>query len=73
MTLDDVQRNTIYETRCGNKKEPLYVVDVIPTGVICTNLNTKREVFIKKEQLSRMGSAITSMSEWRLHNGEARA
>ena len=72
MTLDEVEHGAIYETRCGRKKEPLCVMDVIPTGVICTNLNTKREVFIKKAELSRMGDRISNMSEWRLHNGEAR-
>lgn len=72
MTLDEVQRNQIYEVKFGQRKAPVYVVDVIPTGVVGKNLDTKREVFIKEGQLNRVGSLIQSMSEWRLHNGEAR-
>jgi hypothetical protein len=66
MTLDEVQRNQTYEVQMGQRKAPVYVVDVIPTGVI-----GKREVFIKTANLRRIGPLIESMSEWRLHNGEA--
>lgn len=71
MTIDEVQHNAIYECKVGAKIAPVYVVDVIPSGVICQNLDTKREIFVKKEGLSRFGNLITNMSEWRLHNGEA--
>ena len=71
MTLEDVQR-VIYECKVGRCKAPVRVLDVLPNGVIGTNLDTKREVFIKKEQLSRIGPVIENMNEWRLRNGEER-
>ena len=70
MTLNDVQHNKIYECKVGQHMAPVHIVDVLPTGVLGTNLDTNREVFIKKEQLSRIGKLIENLSEWRLHNGD---
>ncbi len=70
MTLDDVRHNATYECKVGSRLAPVFVEDVLPHGVLGKNLNTKREIFIKKEQVSRLGKEIENLSEWRLHNGD---
>lgn len=71
MTLDDIRSGCKYECVVSNRVAPVYVEDVIPTGLVGKNLDTHREVFIKKEEIHRrVIKLIENMSEWRLHNGD---
>ena len=71
MTLDDIQIGHKYECMVSNRHRPVYVEDKLPTGLIGVNLDTKREVFITKKDLTlRVLKEIESMDKWRLHNGD---
>lgn len=74
MTFDDIEIGAIYECQTGKRVAPLHIRDKIPTedgGLVCQNLNTDRELFIKRSEVPRwVKSRINNMSEWRLHNGD---
>lgn len=70
MLLEKIQHHKNYEYNNGKKVVPIYVLDILPTGVLCKNLDTKRELFVKKQNLSKIQGIIENMSEWRLRNGD---
>lgn len=65
MTLDEVRTGRYYECLVSNKKVPVYVRDLLPSGVLGTSWFTKREVFIKKEDVPRrVFSEIADVHKW---------
>jgi len=55
----------------STKVSPIHIIDCIPTGVVAKNLDTNREIFVRSKDVSKkVKNQITSLSEWRLHNGD---
>ena len=71
--MNDIQIGCHYEYKMGNKVIAIRIEDKIlgkDQGLVCHNVRTKREIFIKEKDVKRLISKINNLSEWLLHNGD---
>lgn len=69
MKMEEIEIGKIYECLYRGRKAPVHVSHTSRIYVLGQNLDTGRPVTLSASQVK---CRIESMSEWRLHNGEAR-
>ena len=71
--MNDIQIGCYYEYKVGKVVHAIRVDDKIlgkDQGLVCHNVRTKRELFIKEKDVNKLISKINNLSEWLLHNGD---
>lgn len=71
LDLDSVEIGCVYACEVSYKLHPVRIEDRIPTGLVCRNLDTKREIFIQKKDVGRrVKQRIENLDQWRMQNSE---